>query len=152
MTISSEIRPRAYASMELIVDLLFIVQTRTGLDLESLLIRYCVAEATMRPLIAAAKDEPELMTMALPPEDKRGAISRLVIADRTGLPRETVRRKTNNLIKNGWLVEDEEGRIRTVRNLADPATQKALQDIFSAVQRYDSRLRSLGCAGITPGD
>jgi hypothetical protein len=64
------------------------------------------------------------------------------------LLRETVRRKTNALVKAGLLTEDDLGRVRTLRNLGDPAMQKAADDVFAAVKRYDARLRQLGTTGL----
>ncbi|HVY03508.1 MAG TPA: helix-turn-helix domain-containing protein [Caulobacterales bacterium] len=145
-------RPRAYAAIELLLDLVYIAQTLTGLDLESTMICFCVAEATARPVIEAIAHEPALRTIAQPPEERRGAISRLLIADRTGLPRETVRRKVKALVERGWLLEDSRRRVRIVANLADPATQKTAHDTFAAVRRYNQRLRGLGVAGIGEDD
>lgn len=116
------------------------------IDLESVLIYYCVSEATMRPLVLG-DTPPEVMNMALPPEQYRGSISRLLVADRVGLPRETVRRKIAALISSGLLAEDEEGRVRTTRNLAEPHVQKGVADAHAAVMRYQARLKQLG---VTP--
>jgi hypothetical protein len=58
-----------------------------------------------------------------------------------------VRRKINALVKAGLLTEDDQGRVRTIRNLDDPALQQAADDVFAAVQRYDARLRHLGAVG-----
>ena len=144
-------RPRAYAAIELLLDIVYIAQSLTGLDLESTLICFCVAEATARPIIEAIAKEPGLKTIAQPPEDRRGAISRLLIADRTGLPRETVRRKVKVLVERGWLLEDLRRRVRIVASLGDPETQRTAHEVFAAVRRYDQRLRSLGVSGIADG-
>jgi len=75
-------------------------------------------------------------------------MSRLAIADVTGLPRETVRRKVNRLIDVGFAEEDGFGQVRPTRQLADPRWQTIADQAFAAVQRYDRKLRSLGCKGI----
>lgn len=144
---SPDVRARAYAGVELLLDVIYIAQTRIGLDLESTLICYCVAEATMRPLVEAAKERPELLTMVLPPDEVRGSISRLLIADRTGLARETVRRKVRQLLDSGWLIEDGKRRLRTMPTLQSPAAQKAGREVLAAVVRYDRRLRELSGVG-----
>lgn len=152
MRIPSHVRPRAYAGVELLLDVVYIAQSIVGLDLESTLICYCVAEATARPLIAAAQTEPDLLLLAAPPEDKRGSISRLAIADRTGLPRETVRRRVKALVEKGWLIEDDKGRLKAPPNLKDASLQRAADDTFAAVRRYDKRLRSLGAGGVSDAE
>jgi DNA-binding transcriptional ArsR family regulator len=140
-------RPRAFAGVELLLDLLESARSVIDLDLESVIIYYCVAEATMRPLVLGEDVPPEVRQSPLPPEELRGAISRMMISKRTGLPRETVRRKTNILLQSGFLTEDHQGAVRTTRNLADPKVQKAADDGFIAVKKYDARLRQLGCQG-----
>ncbi len=142
-------RPRAFAAVELFLDTLHIARSVIDLDLESVVIYFCVSEASMRPLVLGADVPPSVRQAALPPEEYRGSISRLLIADRTGLPRETVRRKTNQLVKAGLLTEDDEGRVRSTRNLADPTIQKAADDVFAAVTRYEARLKELGSYNIS---
>lgn len=143
-----DVRPRAFAGVELLLDVIYAAQSVVGTDLESMLIYYCVAEATMRPLVLGPNAQPDLINVALPPEAMRGSISRLMIADRTGLARETVRRKTNALVEAGLLAEDPQGGVKTPRNLLSPEIQKAANDVFAAAQRYDARLRQLGRPGV----
>lgn len=138
-----EVRPRVFAAIELFLDLNFITRDFVGGDLDSTAIYFCVAEATMRPLVLG-KHPAETLRLVEPPESLRGSISRLQIADRTGLARETVRRKTNALVKTGLLTEASDGRVRTTRNLADTKVQKAAQDAQKAVERYRARLTELG--------
>jgi DNA-binding transcriptional ArsR family regulator len=145
-------RPRAFAGVELLLDLLHIARSVANLDLESVVIYYCISEASMRPLVLGPDVPEEVRRAVIPPEEYRGAISRLLIADRTGLPRETVRRKTNALLKAGLLTEDDQGRVRTTRNLDNPMVRKAADDAFAAVRRYDARLRQLGSQGVSGGD
>ncbi len=145
-------RPRAFAAVELLLDTLHIARSVADLDLESVIIYYCVAEASMRPLVLGPDVPDEVRRAETPPEKYRGAISRLLIADRTALPRETVRRKTNALVDAGLLTQDEQGRVRTLRDLGSPKVRKAADDVFATVQRYDARLRQLGTAGVAGGD
>jgi biotin operon repressor len=118
------------------------------LDLETLLICIAVNEAAMRRFLVGPEARPDLIDHPAPPDDVRGSISRHAIADRLDLSRETVRRKVNQLIEIGLLVEDAQGEVRPVQRLADPAVQKAADDSLSAVRRFDKRLRSLGCEGV----
>jgi DNA-binding IclR family transcriptional regulator len=54
-------------------------------------------------------------------EDGTAAINALSIAEYTGIPRETVRRKVNELIQKGWVTRDDNGDL--------VPTPKAAQDL-----------------------
>lgn len=141
-------RPRVYAACELFLDILWSVRSRApDMDLETLLIFLVVNEAAMRPMLVGPRARPELIDHPSPPDEARGSISRSLIADRTALPRETVRRKVNQLIERGLLSETREGEVRPVPMLAEMAYQQIADECFDAVQRYDARLRSLGADG-----
>ncbi len=90
----------------------------------------------------------DLIEAPLPPEALRGSISRLAVADVTGLPRETVRRKINQLLASGLPIENAHGQVKVVRGLADACWQKAANDIFVAVLAYDRTLRASGASGV----
>ena len=77
-----------------------------------------------------------------------GTISRVAIADRTGLPRETVRRKINALIKAGLVAEERPGNIRTVLDITAPNVMEAIQESYKAVRRY--QLNGAGRQGAAP--
>jgi DNA-binding IclR family transcriptional regulator len=87
--------------------------------------------------------------MPVAPEEYRGSISMLLVSERVSLPRETVRRKVQGLIKRGLVFRDDKGRMRAVSTLAQPEAQRMVRESFAAVKRYDARLRQLGLAGIT---
>ena len=85
----------------------------------------------------------------MPPDHAHGGVSRLQIADRSGLSRETVRRKTNKLIKLGILIEENEGIVRMPRGADNgPAVTQLADESYRAVQRYERRLRAHGCNGV----
>lgn len=140
------LRPRTFAIAELILDVIHITREYVPHDLESLVIYCCALEATMRPLVIGANPPLQYLNDPNPPENLRGSISRRAIADRTGLPRETVRRKTIKLIEAGLLVEDDEGLIRTAQNFGSTEASKTVNAAHAAVLRYHARLRQLGCA------
>ena len=145
-----EVRPRIFATFELILDLVHIFRTVTpNLDLESLLIFAVINEAAMRPLLIGPDARLDLIDDPMPPDDVRGSISRNVIAERTQISRETVRRKVNDLIALGLVEEATEGALRPIRALASEVMHVTAEQCFQTVQRYDRRLRSLGCAGVT---
>lgn len=55
------------------------------------------------------------------------------IADSTGIPRETARRKVRKLIKRGWIEKDPDGSFRVSENAVaelQPATELALGHLF----------------------
>jgi hypothetical protein len=145
-------RPRAFAGVELLLDLMHILREATRLDHESIIIACAVNHATMRPLLTGPRAPLDLMDAASPPDESRGSISRSAVADITGIPRETVRRKINNLIKLGILVESTPGHVRPITDLANPTWQKVADDGFAAVKRFNKRLVDLGCQSICDGD
>ena len=98
----------------------------------------------MRQFVLDPSTPPEMLRAARPPDAIRGAISRRMIADKTGLPRETVRRKTAELATAGLVVVDADDRVRITQMLDDADLQNLLADGHAAVLRYLERLRELG--------
>lgn len=138
------VRPRTYAACELFLDMLWSLRSRLPeLDLEMLLILVVVNEAAIRPLMTGAGARRDLFNHPAPPDHLRGAISRTLIADRTGLPRETVRRKVNQLIERGVCSERRDGEVQPTPNLDLPHLQAIGDECFDAVARYQARLRAL---------
>jgi hypothetical protein len=142
-------RAYAFSNVELMLDLVYASRVGPKLDLESMFIYLTVSEATMRPLMLDASTPPEVLELVEPPEEYRGSITRLLVADRIGMPRETVRRKIQKMIDDGLLAEDTEGRIRTTRNFGQGNVQEWARLTFAAVQRYDQRLRQFGRPGVS---
>lgn len=139
-----DMRPRTYASVELFLDMLHAVRTLVDIDLESIAIYVCVAEATMRPVVAEASRVAELADVEVAPEDLRGSITMLLVSDRLGMPRETVRRKVKQLIKLGLLYQDDKGRVRSTPNFHEPKMAEAVKGVGDAVRRYSERLAMYG--------
>lgn len=137
------VRPKFFGLLELYLDLTHIVRGKGDLDLESVLIMICAAEATMHPLILDRTTPASVRKMTKPPEEYRGSISRVLLAERTGLPRETVRRKVAALVAAGRLIEDASRRIRTPSNLDRRRLQKLGEAAFAAVERYRVRVEAL---------
>jgi hypothetical protein len=133
-----------YASMELFLDILHSVRILIDIDFESIAIYLCVAEATMRPVIANHALVERLGDAEVAPEDVRGSITMLLVSDRLGLPRETVRRKVKQLIAAGMLYEDDKGRVRSTPNFDNPNLAGAVKSIDDAVRRYHQRLAEHG--------
>jgi hypothetical protein len=140
-TIPPLVRAHAFASTELLLDSWYTVTKYYGLDLETIWIILVIGHETMRPWILDPNLAQQHLSDLRVPDTARGSISRLLIADRTGLPRETVRRRVAELIDRGWVVQDERGHVRTpADNMAAQELQQALEEIGSAVGRYHSRI------------
>lgn len=122
---------------DLLFDALDGVRRYLGLEIESVVIITCVTEATIRPIVL--RGDRETMLEAFPSDEARGWVSRRAIAERTGLPRETVRRKVKQLVDAGRLLIDDEGRVRATQELARPEMARLIDSIRDAVARYRER-------------
>lgn len=139
------IRAGAFAASELMLDLFYTATKHYQLDLEAIWILTVIGHETMRPWISDPKLAAKHISDARVPDSVRGSISRLMVADRTGLPRETVRRRIAELITKGLLAPDEKGNVRlTGDKVLTPAYQQGVAEVYSAVERYRKRLAALG--------
>jgi DNA-binding transcriptional ArsR family regulator len=143
-SIPEDLRPKAYASLELLLDVIHSTRSFVQADLESIAIYLCVGEATMRPVLADPVKVREISTSDRAPEEWRGSITMLQVADRLDMPRETVRRKVKQLIEKGLLYADDKGRIRSTPNFDNPALAPAVNEVHDAVRRYRERLATYG--------
>lgn len=80
--------------------------------------------------------------------DRRGTLLQpcnvLSIAEATGIPRETVRRKVAHLIEKGWLARDERKRLIVKKGAGErfvKANAKAAADILELAAKIESLLR-----------
>lgn len=98
-------------------------------DLAKLLIVHALGASNIQRLMAGSNRTPyESMDARIPP-DMQMPSNALSIADSTGLPRETVRRKLKELLASGLVIADERGGYR----LKPGAVQaEELQDIYYA--------------------
>lgn len=142
--IPAHLRPIAFAASEVLLDLIYLLQSFAKVDLESLHILLCVTDATMRPFMLDPSAAHRMMTVERPPNEVRGAISRRSIADKTGLPRETVRRKTAELAELGLLQIDDDGRIRSAQDMSNPQFQRVLEAAHAAMLNYFERMEQFG--------
>ncbi|MGE0597563.1 MAG: helix-turn-helix domain-containing protein [Hyphomonadaceae bacterium] len=144
------VRPTAFSLTEVLLDLVYATQAYYRVDCESVLIMLCLSEATMREFVLEKDLPPEIMNAPKPPEHIRGALSRRMIADKTGLPRETVRRRVAELIERGYVVAVSDGTVRAAANLDDPRLQDTIAEGHRAVMRYLRRLDEFGVAWREP--
>lgn len=143
-------RPGAFAATELMLDLFYTTTSYFQLDLEAIWIIAVIGHETMRPWILDSTTAPQHMTDQRVPDHVRGSISRVMVADRTGLPRETVRRRIAELEKKGLIALDERGHVRLQgESVVDPAYQKSVVEIYRAVERYQKRIAAFG---VKPGE
>lgn len=143
-SVPAHIRPINFAGVELTLDLIHCLREFFGdIDMDSLLVLLYVSDATMRPFMVPTAP-PKVVQARKVPEHMRGAISRRLIADKTGLPRETVRRKVAELARNGHVLVDDDGRVRIAHGLADARGWAAAEQGHKAVLRYLDRLGEFG--------
>jgi hypothetical protein len=143
-------RPGAFAATELVLDLFYLTTSYFHLDLEAIWILAVIGHETMRPWILDPTMAAKHLADQRVPDQIRGSISRVMVADRTGLPRETVRRRIAELEKKGLIALDAKGYVRLHgKSVADPAYQKTVVDIHRAVERYQKRIDAFG---VKPGE
>ena len=99
------LRVAEYAACQMLLDCLFSVTSTSKRDLESVWIMACVLHNTLRNLVTDPHISARYLNQAEVPDHVYLTMSRRAIADKTGLSRETVRRRTNTLIKDGILIE-----------------------------------------------
>lgn len=134
--IPRHIRPIAFGMVGLLYELIAFMRKVYGEDLESALIMICVQDATMQKFMPGATQESDILRREWLEESERGSISRRMIADKTGLPRETVRRKVAQLIERNYLYIDGDGAVRATPRAHDPEVRRAVMDAHEAVKRY----------------
>ncbi len=141
-TVSLDVRPKFFAALELALDVWHIARANADRSRkpDDLSVRDGGDDAS---LVLGGESPPEVLASIHPAEEYRGSISRLLVADRLSLPRETVRRKIKAMVKDGLLMQDDEGRVRVVSRLADAAVAVP-SEVHAAVLRYHERLKSLG--------
>lgn len=144
--VPAQIRPIAYGMAGLLQELIAFMRKAYGEDLESALIMICVSDATMQKFMPNAKPGSDLLRRELLDESIRGSISRRMIADKTGLPRETVRRKVGQLIAKNYLYIDAAGAIRATPRMYDLELRQAVIDAHEAVKRYMALVGKYGVA------
>lgn len=97
---------------------------------EDLLIMLTVGLGNVQRMLRAPDSEGETASAALVAQDRIIAMSRRAVARATGLPRETVRRRTNAMVETGTLLEWGEG-LRTARRLVvAPEVRDAIHELL----------------------
>jgi hypothetical protein len=137
-------RAGLFAASELFFDIAHITTSYYRLDLESVWILTVIGQEMMRPWVLDDELGPAHINDATVPMDIRGAVSRRMVAEKTGLPRETVRRRIALLEARGLVVFDENDRaLLPGTRVGDPEMQKLVREIIAAVARFSERLEAL---------
>jgi CRP-like cAMP-binding protein len=133
-------RVAEFATAELILDLLYTSSTTLKQDLESIWIILCVLHNTRRDVVTDPEAAALHLGAEIMPEEVRHSMSRRAIADKTGLSRETVRRRTNRLIEDEVLEAEPNGNVKLAQNARTASDIKGLNQVHVAVQAYLKRL------------
>lgn len=139
-------RAGAFAAGELMLDLFRLATEHYRMDIEAVWILVAIGVETSGPWIL----DPVLADkyMCLPeriPDEMRGAVSRRRVAERTGLPRETVRRRIAELMDRGYVSADGRGRVQlTGERVLRQDMHAGIYSALAAVERYRARLAELG--------
>jgi biotin operon repressor len=99
------LRVAEYGACQMLLDALYSATASSGRDLESVWIMACVLHNTLRNLVTDPHISARYLNQEDVPDHIYMTMSRRAIADKTGLSRETVRRRTNKLIEDGVLIE-----------------------------------------------
>jgi biotin operon repressor len=133
-------RAAVFSQTQLYLDIMTSLSTLLKRDADAIWILLCVSYQTMLPFADRLAEDQDLARIPAVPETERGSVSRRMIAEKTGLARETVRRRVEALVAEGVLIEDEQGRVRSasMNVWSQSAMLFALAEIDAAVQRYNS--------------
>lgn len=115
-----ERRPLAFATTELILDLLYVARDRFSGDYERMLIYFCTVHA------------------------REAGVTRREIGATTGLARETVRRKVTQMLAAGELKIGQRGRLYAAAEQSDPHVQAFNREAKRAAQSYARRVARFG--------
>ncbi|MEN3976564.1 hypothetical protein [Emcibacter sp. SYSU 3D8] len=102
----------AYEFGVLLCELLPRYQTAFQSDFSKVLIIHAIGVASVSRLMSRPEAGTYEALSAMVPSELQVPVNALSVAESTGIPRETVRRKIKEMIVDGFLVEDERGGYR----------------------------------------
>lgn len=141
------VRAAGFAAVELMLDVLIKATKYYRLGMDAMLIFITIAYETMKPIVLDPKIAETHLTAATVPDHLRGSVSRRAVAERTGLARETVRRRIGEMLALGVLKEAENGNVLIAGDrLGDPRLQELVRDVYAAVRKYQQRIDELSGA------
>ena len=126
------------AHVSAFAELLIVLRQQFDGDLDAMLILAVIGDRRVWQRLPSAAVSYEGMGRSALPEAHSVSINVLSIAEFTGMPRETVRRKVGSLIDRGWVEREENGDLRP--------TQKAARDLQSGTDATVTYIRTLADA------
>lgn len=106
-------------------------------DMQMVVLLSIIGQTHLGSAVVAAEAGRSLQDL---PNERRG-ITTLRLSDASGIPRETVRRKLNQMERNGWLVRERNFWLLTM-NGEEAVARKDLSDLDSRTIRRAARLFS----------
>jgi DNA-binding MarR family transcriptional regulator len=125
-----------YRFVEFFIDHLSDVSRAFRGDMQAMLVLALIGQSWINAVRTAQAEGIE--PADLPP--KRASTSASRIADITGIPRQTVRRKLTALEKRGWITRNEDGSCRLAHTDGQTAAKRDLSDIDRRALRRVARL------------
>lgn len=136
----SDYRAYQYCFVEFFIEHLTDISRVFRGDLQAMIILALVGQVQMRAMRSAA--QAGIDPHGLPPE--RLSINASRVADVSGIPRETVRRKLDWLVERGWLVRNEDSSFRLLVDRGEAPARRDLSDLDKrAVERVARLFRDL---------
>lgn len=140
----AHLRPRLFAGAELTLELFRIYSAALDLDIESIWILLCVTQESMGSFVLDPERAKIWNGAEIVSDAVRAPLSRRAVAERTGLPRETVRRKMATLTERGLLMVDDFDRVRVQSSgWTAEALEAFAEKIQSAVDRHQDRIDAI---------
>lgn len=147
-TVPKFVRAVSFAASELLLEIFRDMTAYYKLDLEGIWILLAIGHETMRPWILDPSLADQFIAVERVPDSVRGSVSRRMVAERTGLPRETVRRRIAELAELGFVTFDAKGRVRlSGARASSPAFQQVLMKMQTHVLKYQARVAALAGDG-----
>ena len=141
--VTPDVRKKAVPALEVLLRLIRSVTATQREDLADLETSVIYIAAACASVSGAMRDPAVMATLdagGAIPEHMRQPVSRRAIAESTGLPRETVRRKIAVLVDKGFLVEDGAG-VRTPPNpLLQHRNLEFVRELIHELERAPARL------------
>jgi len=131
--------------MEGFVRLMLILRRTFGGDLDQMLILAVIGERKLARRASPAEPSYEHLGYSRMRDPSSVAVNAHSVAEYTGIPRETVRRKVAALIERGWVERSENGDLRTTMRVAEDlqhGTEATLDYCRDLAEAFDAARES----------
>lgn len=129
--LDQKLRFAGYHVMNVFLEIARQIGQNTGLDAASILILATINNASVQRVLRHPEDAEIHTTEQALDASHFHSISRRAVAEATGLNRELVRRKINQLIEAGVVQEDEHG-VKTMNVVLHPLVGKSVRSFVAA--------------------